>query len=172
MPLHPITKYRRPEKSLRAHTAQPHKGRESLSSPCPGTHPAVRQPCPSRAAVTSLTSQPQAQPLLSGAKKTISYHLGSRERSQAVRTRKKRQLAGGQHGPWHWHCGSNRSWAFSLPCLSVRLCPQRSPNSQQRLPQTPPSHTHPHLLPGACSVSRSCGSSLSLNFSSGLGNFP
>lgn len=149
-----------------------HTGSRELAFSLPRHHHAVRQPRPSRAAVTSLTSQPQAQCLLLGAKKTISYHLGSRAGSQAVRGDiNKRQPASSQRGPWHQHCVFNKSWAFSLPCLSAKLGPPlKSQLPAETSPPAPPSPLH--LLPGACSVSRSCGSSLSLNFSSGLGNFP
>lgn len=116
-----------------------HTGSREFAFSLPKHHHAVRQPRPSRAAVTSLTSQPQTQSLLSGAKKTISYHLGSREGSQAVRGDiNKRQPANSLCGPWHRHCVFNKSWAFSLPCLSGRLCPpQKSQFPAETLPQHP-----------------------------------
>lgn len=102
---HPITKYQRPEKPLRTHTHQPHRVQGSCFSLSRYHLAAVMQPCPLRASMTSS----QAQSLLSGAKRTMSYLLRSREESQAVRKRNKRQPASNQHGPWHWHCGSNKS---------------------------------------------------------------
>lgn len=116
--------------------------------------------------MTNSTTQPQGDSVspLRG-EEDHAYLLGRERDAELCGQEVKGSVQAGNMGGLHWAvAGQIRAGLSAFRASKPGFVLPRSPNSQQRhLPQ---------FLPGACSVSRSCGSSLSLNFSSGLGNFP